>query len=281
MGVSVAKVVRGLGGLVLTVVVGACAMEPAVEGGAAADREVGVVAAAVHAWGNYHWARTENPFTITLGDAVNSTWDPYLATTASDWSNVPAYESAIEDVLDAVIVPVTGKPTCKARSGQVVVCNAKYGNNGWLGLAQIWANGDHIVQALTKMNDTYFNQQKYNRPEWRNMVMCQEVGHAFGLDHQDEDHDNANLGSCMDYTSDPSTNQHPNQHDYEQMALIYEHLDDTTTLSPAAVASSGTSPPAAAAWGELVASSGGGHQETYLEDLGGGDVVVTHVLWAD
>ena len=25
-----------------------------------------------HAWGNYHWARTSNPFTIKLGDNLSS-----------------------------------------------------------------------------------------------------------------------------------------------------------------------------------------------------------------
>ena len=52
-----------------------------------------------------------------------------------------------------------------------------------------------------------------------------EVGHAFGLDHQDENQTNANLGSCMDYTNSPGTNQHPNAHDYEQLELIYAHAD--------------------------------------------------------
>ena len=51
------------------------------------------------------------------------------------------------------------------------------------------------------------------------MVMCQEVGHDFGLDHQDENFNNPNLGTCMDYTNDPSTNQHPNAHDYEELDI--------------------------------------------------------------
>ncbi len=50
--------------------------------------------------------------------------------------------------------------------------------------------------------------------------MCQEVGHTLGLDHQDEVFDNPNLETCMDYTNDPSTNQHPNAHDYDQLATI-------------------------------------------------------------
>jgi hypothetical protein len=29
--------------------------------------------------GNYHWARTSNPFTLKLGDNVSSAWDSYSA----------------------------------------------------------------------------------------------------------------------------------------------------------------------------------------------------------
>ncbi|MCI0414256.1 hypothetical protein L0222_15865 [bacterium] len=29
-------------------------------------------AMAGHSWGNYHWARTSNPFTLKLGDDVTS-----------------------------------------------------------------------------------------------------------------------------------------------------------------------------------------------------------------
>ena len=56
-----------------------------------------VPASATHSWGGYHWARTSNPFTLKLGDNVSSTWDPFLATTSTDWS-----QSA---VLDTVIAP--------------------------------------------------------------------------------------------------------------------------------------------------------------------------------
>src|SRR3990167_937294 len=68
--------------------------------------------------------------------------------------------------------------------------------------------------------------------------MCQEVGHIFGLNHQDENFGNENLGTCMDYTSDPSgtladpdqlSNEHPNQHDYDQLGIIYSHFDSFTS----------------------------------------------------
>jgi hypothetical protein len=50
--------------------------------------------------------------------------------------------------------------------------------------------------------------------------MCQEVGHTVGLDHQDTSLDNPNLGTCMDYTSNPlgpPDNEHPKKHDYDEL----------------------------------------------------------------
>src|SRR4030042_1941369 len=182
---------------------------------------------ASHSWGGYHWARTANPFNLNLGDNVTSAWDKYLSTTSADWSTSSVLNTAI----------VSGRAftkTCRATSGRVEVCNAKYGKNGWLGVASIWISGVHITQGVVKVNDTYFNSSYYNTPAWRNLVMCQEGGHTLGLDHQDEDFNNPSLGTCMDYSSDPTPNQHPNLHDYEELEIIYAHLDSITTLTQSA-----------------------------------------------
>ena len=61
-------------------------------------------------------------------------------------------------------------------------------------------------------------------------MSCQEVGHTLGLDHEDENFNNANLGTCMGYTKSPSTNQHPNKHDYDQLLSIYSHLTTDSTF---------------------------------------------------
>ena len=90
---------------------------------------------------------------------------------------------------------------------------------------------------------------------------------TFGLDHQDEVFDNPNLGTCMDYTNDPSTNQHPNQHDYDELALIYSHLDSTTTVGTTSAGSK--MPPSAsrgnlnsrAEWGQKIRESRNGKLE--------------------
>lgn len=236
-------------------------------------------AQANHSWGGYHWARTSNPFTLKLGDNVDSKWDAYLATTSSDWNT--------STVLDTTIVAGSTSPrTCKASTGRVEVCNATYGNNGWLGIASISVTGGtHITQGTVKLNDTYFNTAQYNTPAWRNLVSCQEVGHTFGLNHQDETFDNPNLGTCMDYTNSPSSNQHPNAHDYEQLQIIYAHSDGSAALSAAADTSE--APPAMeqlaldgpGQWGRVIARYDDGRPRLYELDFGRGYKIITHVFW--
>lgn len=233
-------------------------------------------AGASHSWGNYHWPRASNPFTLGLGDNLSSVWDPYLQTTSSDWS--------VSNVLDTTIVAGgTSARRCRAARGRVEVCNAAYGNNGWLGIASISVSGSHITAGSVRVNDTYFTTATYNTVAWRNLVMCQEVGHIFGLDHQDEDFSNPNLGTCMDYTNSPSSNQHPDAHDYEQLEIIYSHAD----AAAAAAAEQAGAPPAMeqlylagpAQWGRVVSRYADGRPKTYELDFGRGYRIITHVFW--
>ena len=251
-------------------------------------------ASADHSWGSYHWARTSNPFVLKLGDNVSAQWDAYLATTSFDWS-----ASAVLDT--AVVTGMANPRTCKAVNGRVEVCNSKYGNNGWLGIASIWASGSHITKATTKLNDTYFNTAKYNTPAWRQFVMCQEVGHIFGLDHQDEAFDNPNMGTCMDYTSDPDgmvlgqlDNQHPNAHDYEELEIIYGHLDTINTILSNAFSNNALALGLAgkeakedgddvdtsnlSEWGQVVRESSNGRSSLHERDLGNGKKLFTFVI---
>jgi hypothetical protein len=237
-----------------------------------------------HSWGGYHWARTSNPFTLKTGDNVDGNWDAYLDEAIADWS-----DSTVLDLQKVAGGNRTPK-NCRPTAGRLEVCNAKYGNNGWLGIAQIWiTGGTHITQAVTKLNDTYFNTATYDKPEWRRLVTCQEIAHDFGLDHQDENFDNPNLGSCMDYTSDPlgpPSNEHPNSHDYEEIGIIYSHLDSTTTIGSALPSDSPSAmididPEGPGQWGRLVKSTRNGRGQTYELDFGHGKKILTHVFWAD
>jgi len=248
-------------------------------------------ASANHSWGSYHWARITNPFTLKVGNNVSSAWSSYLNEAISDWS--------ASSVLDLIkVTGSTNSRTCKPKTGQIEVCSYRYGNNGWLGLAQIWISGSHITKAITKVNDTYFNTSTYNKPAWRRLVMCQEIAHDFGLDHQDENFKNANLGSCMDYTSDPDgppSNEHPNAHDFEEIDIIYEHLDSVNTIfSLANNARNGVNSfrrdrlenddqdinlDNPSAWGKAIKQDKQGRNSLYVRDLGKGEKVFTHVTW--
>ncbi|MDQ3822501.1 MAG: hypothetical protein M3321_04590 [Actinomycetota bacterium] len=223
-------------------------------------------ASAGHAWGNYHWARTANPFTVPLGDNVTNTaysnWDGALREASADWTR--------SSVLDSPIVAGgAGNPTrCAGTDGKIEVCNAAYGPNGWLGLATIWTSGSHIVRATTKVNDTYYNgnQATYDYDAERH-VMCQEVGHGYGLGHQDES--GADFNTCMDY-SNALDNPHPNAHDYEQLEIIYSHVDSTSTVrfAPANAA------PIAVERTDRI------HSSTIVEDYGNGYRIHRHITWA-
>ncbi|MBA3716611.1 MAG: hypothetical protein H0W87_00065 [Actinobacteria bacterium] len=186
-------------------------------------------AMANHAWGTYHWGRTANPVPLTVIDTTSSAWTSYVVTAVADWDS--------STVLGLTKTTGTANKRCAAVSGKIQVCNSTYGNNGWLGLASIWtASGTtHIAQATTKLNDTYFNTSTYNNPNEKAHVACQEIGHDFGLNHQDES--GADFNTCMDYFSNTGTNAsstdgtHPNKGDSDQLLCIYDPNTSGRTLN--------------------------------------------------
>jgi hypothetical protein len=257
-----------------------------------------------HQWGKYKWAADGQPIDLVIGDnTTTGEWGTALDVAMADW------DGGAPDSLDLSVVASNKNPaTCDPTPGRIEVCNDEYGSNGWLGIAQIWISGGRtIVQATTRVNDTYFNQSFYNTSAWRRFVMCQEVGHDFGLDHQDEAFNNPNRGSCMDYTNDPDgsptnlSNLSPNQHDFDQLASMY--------LSSGGGGGGGGGKPGGGGgggrgnapgnipgdfpdvadqrvpmdspgqWGQLVKSNG--RVALYDLDLGFGNHIFTFVVWAN
>ncbi|MDI1243479.1 MAG: hypothetical protein PSX80_16315 [bacterium] len=232
------------------------------------------MALAEHAWGNYHWARTANPFTVKVVDSNTSDWNSFLGAAVSDWDSSRVMNVVTEAGDDAQRI----RKRCPMVAGKIRSCNATYGYNGWLGLASINISGGvHITQATSKMNDSYL-ASGYSATN-KQHVMCQEIGHGFGLGHQDES--GADLGTCMDYSNDLG-NPDPNAHDFAQLETIYTHLDSTTTLGFAITGLNPfDDPDAKYKWGALVRQSANGRVSTYVVDHGSGNFTVRHVLWTE
>jgi hypothetical protein len=260
-----------------------------------------LVAHANHPWSNYHWARTGNPFTLSVGDnTTTSDWQTTLDSVISDWATgagagVSATGQAVTAFTPLVVTPVktTGVAgsRCKAVNGTIQVCNNRYGANGWLGLATIGISGGHITQGTAKLNDTYLSASggRYNTVNERRHVMCQEVAHTFGIGHQSTNGDS--LYTCMDYFSNTGVNKDetkstiPNYHDYEQLFNIYSsHPDTSSTVSSTAAARAqsnardGDDPKE---WGRMLNQSPNGRSSVYEQNVGMGIKIIRHVRWTE
>jgi hypothetical protein len=235
-----------------------------------------------HAWSDFHWARTSNSFNLRLVAKLTSTWRTYLDLASSGWTT----SNKLNTTIGTGPNDAASRQACTTVAGRVVVCNYTYGLTGFLGLASIWLDANnHITQGRAQMNDSY-----NMAIGMRQLVMCQEVGHTFGLGHQDEVFGNANLGTCMDYTNlsfGPPNNLALNKHDHDQLNAIYAHLDGYTTLQQTSVAAA-MAPESASLdfnqpdqWGARIQSFNDGRTEIYERDLGNGERVVTFVIWTE
>ena len=257
-------------------------------------------AGATHAWSNYHWARTSTTLSLKVNKAISSVWTTSVNTAIGDWNG-----RSVLSLTNQTAPSGTSAKRCSPIAGQILVCNDSYGNRGWLGIASINIDSaNHITTGTTKLNDSYFNTAQYDKPEWRALVACQEIGHDFGLGHQDEVFGNVNVGSCMDYTNAPAggtvggfnygpSNEHPNTHDTNELSIIYGQTDSYTTTSAATnfgIRGVGAKPPqelvpveigdTRASWGVAVHRDGKGRADRFLLSVGGGRKIATHVFWA-
>ncbi|MEO5641625.1 MAG: hypothetical protein ABIQ98_07675 [Sphingomicrobium sp.] len=260
-------------------------------------------------WGAYHWATTNGILAVRVNYSITAAvWGSSVSGAISDWDNGATSFGIADHLTLNPQISSADRRKCSPVSGQILVCNYSYGYRGWLGIANIWTSGDHILQATTRLNDSYFNLTAYNTPAWRNMVACQEIGHDYGLGHQDETNKNYNLGTCMDYTNAPQggtvdgfvygpNNEHPNIDDFISLnsAGMYGHFDATSTATFAASAtnfgiravgqaapSTGDAPGglSKAEWGTPIHRDAKGRADTFVRQLGGGHKLLTHVFWA-
>lgn len=106
------------------------------------------------------------------------------------------------------------------------VCNKKYGRTGWTGLNEVYFEGAFIAASVAKMNESYLKASGTSKAE-KLFVMCHEIGHGFGLPHRDEIANNADLGSCLDYTYRFEKNKRPDTViDFQNLEKQYGKIGD-------------------------------------------------------
>lgn len=138
------------------------------------------------------------PFTLYVTSTiVDPNLQSALSLAAADWS--------ISTVVDVVIAnPPRRAPTVPVSDG--------YWSDPWSGLTSISTDHGYIIGASIRLNRSWLDARDANGKQ---RVICQELGHALGLDHQDSATD-----SCM---GPYSTGVHPNALDYSDLELAYGH----------------------------------------------------------
>ena len=183
---------------------------------------VATVADARHQWRKYEWAYNGTPIAVPVIDNTNGDWPARvkLAVEGGTFNGLPLSGWNDSTKIQASILRGTNT-ACAFDAGTIQVCNGNYGATGWLGIASISISGNEIVAGYTKLNDHYFAQQQYSSESWKQLVTCQEIGHDYGLAHQNENFNTDATKSCMEYTSWPADNEGPDAHDFAQLESMY------------------------------------------------------------
>ncbi len=247
--------------------------------------------------GDAHFQRDllKSEVDVKLSNNVSERWQVHLDVAIADWSQ--------SNRLNLKKVSGTTNPrSCKFTLGQISVCSADFGPTDWVGLGIGIPWNDHLITGYAIMNEYYFQDQSHrgdenyavtnDTPAMRQSVMCQEIGHALGLlgryTHRDEDNENRNLGTCMDYTFDPAgttavqgplNNEHPDAIDFNRLSKNHDHIDGGMNIIPYIFDALKfiQIPSHKKAFGSLKKSSRNGRLQLYELDLGRGLKMSTHV----
>ena len=211
----------------------------------------------IRSWNIYTWGHSSD-LSIQLVNNTSAKWTPDLLAAADAWSATSNIDYR------AVTGPEVDASICSPSYGVVEVCSANYGKTGWLGMTNVYTSGGHIVMATVRLNDYYpMISAWYAGDAWYSDTVCHELGHVLGLNHEDPVKSNANSGSCLDLTADPSgkrastggiTDLTPGIMDFAALADIYakpsgvQLMSTTDPMSSITIALDGSFVPEPITW---------------------------------
>ncbi|MCH7663864.1 MAG: hypothetical protein IH859_08365 [Chloroflexi bacterium] len=182
------------------------------------------IAFADNQWSSYHYERPSSAeLILDIGDchtpSVYNNWSAMLTNVIADWNNIPGAGDNPEIGFNLTACGAT-----------INSYNDDYGNTGWLGLASIRVSRGryaHIVSGRSQINEFYIDYPDYfgfdQAVEWQ-QVLCQEIGHDFGLNHNREGSSGGTPDdTCMNDDIRPLRFPSPNVHDDEMFTEMYTH----------------------------------------------------------
>lgn len=162
-----------------------------------------------HEW--FRWGTDGTALRLEVVNNLDARWTTHLDPAIAVWS-----QRIYGNPVRLTAMPGNGAP-CQEVEGKIQICNQNFGEDGMTGGTRAYLNDAGVVTAMViEINDYYFpDDWSVAAIEDRQQVICHELGHAIGLDH---DTSGENLGTCMDYSND---RWYPNRHDFEQLVEMY------------------------------------------------------------
>lgn len=102
---------------------------------------------------------------LTILNALDETWQTEFEEALADWQQSPA--------LTLDIKQVDVDHNCGRVDGVMLVCNANFGDTGWVGINENEIVDGVIVSSVAKMNEYYLRNAEYDH---RRYTMCHECG---------------------------------------------------------------------------------------------------------
>jgi len=118
-------------------------------------------------WDNDHVDAENGGLHLTLHNALDDTWQSEFELAVADWKE--------SDALQLTTERVAVDYNCKPVDGVMVVCNANFGETGWVGINENSMIGGVIVSSVAKMNEYYLRNANFDH---RRFTMCHEIGHG-------------------------------------------------------------------------------------------------------